>query len=102
MGNNFLEVEEAPSPSLILWQNLGVPDGWRYLRQFGTLIVAILLVVIIFVIIVSLKKQQNLSKAGFVPEGGNCGGEIITEEKAIEDWLLFKENLDLKQLGSSV
>jgi hypothetical protein len=60
------------------------------------LIVAILLVVIIFIIIVSLKKEQNRLKAGFVPEGGNCGGEVINEEQAIEDWLLYLKNDKLK------
>lgn len=99
----MLEVEEAPEPSFILWQNLGVTRNGQRLRRAGSLAVAAALVALIAFSVGALKGLSTSAKAGFVPAGGDCppalGTEAEQERAALADWRFHLVNYERKAAG---
>jgi len=75
--SHFLEVEEAPQPSLILWQNLGVTVREQWLRRLLSFLVAAALVAAIAACVTALKAVSDSAKAGFAPPGGDCPAPLV-------------------------
>ena len=68
---NFLTVQQAPEPSLILWQNLGIKKNRVRCRQLISVLFSMAFVALIIAGIYYLKQAQEAEKLGFKPQTCN-------------------------------
>jgi len=64
----FLQVDPAPEPSIILWENLGINEIQRNFRIFGNTIISLIFVAAAIIAIVYAKNLEKKNKYTTCPK----------------------------------
>jgi hypothetical protein len=81
LGGYWPEVSDAPDPSLIEWQNLGVGPFSRFIRQVVIYLVCAVIVIVCFAGVVYGMDYSNELRLGSWSEQ-SCGAFLITKQAA--------------------
>lgn len=86
LGGNWPHVYEAPDPSLIQWENLGVSAFSRFIRQVIIYMVCLVIVIICFAAVVyAMDYSKDLKSVSW--SESSCGTSLISKDDAYTDYL---------------